>query len=124
MTVEMFCKNVKATVKKFIAQNKAYSFMNPINSTPGYWKSFLNGVLAIVKQLSIPTFFMALFYPDIRWNELMIISKLNSLHNLMEDIDKMSDQEKYRELNKNVVKIYYCGHNNIFKKPNTMINIG
>ena len=110
MTVEMLCKNVKATVKKFIAQNKAYSFMNPINSTPGYWKSFLNGVLAIVKQLRIPTFFMALFYPDIRWNELMIISKINSLHNLMEDIDKMSDQEKYRALNKNVVKIYYCGH--------------
>ena len=40
MTVEMLCKNFKATVKKFIVLSKAYSFMNPINSTPGYWKSF------------------------------------------------------------------------------------
>ena len=59
-------------------------------------EKFLNGVLAIVKQVGIPTFFMALFYPDIRWDELMIISKLHLLHISMEDIEKMPDQEKHR----------------------------
>ena len=106
LTAGMLSKNFKATVKQFIAQNKAYSFMNPIKGTPAYWKKFLHEVFAMVKQLGIPTFFMTLSCADLRWNELiLIISKLNSLNIRMEDIKKMTYQERCETLNKNVVLV-------------------
>ena len=53
-------KNFKATIQQFIAQDKVYSFMSSIKGTPDYWKKLLFEVLAVVKQLGIPTFFMTL----------------------------------------------------------------
>ena len=51
--------------------------MNSIKGTPAYWKKFLHEVLAMVKQLGLPTFFMTLSCADLRWNELIsIISTL------------------------------------------------
>ena len=65
--------------------------MNTIKGTPAYWKRFLFEVLAMVKQLGLPTFFMTLTCADLRWNELVsIISKLNGL-NLSEDDIKNLD---------------------------------
>ena len=61
MTTEMLSKNFKAVAKRFIAQNKAYSFMNPIKGIPAYWKKFLHEVLAMIKQLVIQTFFFFFF---------------------------------------------------------------
>ena len=37
---------------------KGISFMSSIKGTAAYWKTFLSEVLAIVKQLGLPTFFM------------------------------------------------------------------
>ena len=36
---------------------KRHSFMSAIKGTPAYWKKFLHEILAMVKQLGIPTFF-------------------------------------------------------------------
>ena len=47
--------------------------MNSINGTPAYWKKFLHEVLAMLKQLGLPTFFVTLSYADLRWNELISI---------------------------------------------------
>ena len=52
--------------------------MNPCKYTPAYWKMFLFEVLAMVKQLDLPTYLMTLSCADLWWNELVaIISKLN-----------------------------------------------
>ena len=40
LTAGMLSKNFKENVKKFIAKDKAYSFMNVIKGTPAYWKKF------------------------------------------------------------------------------------
>ena len=102
----MLSKNFKATVYQFIAQEKAYSFMSSIKGTPAYWKKILFEVLAMVKQLGIPTFFMTLSCADLRWNELIgIISKLNSLNLSDNDISNMSYQERFDTLNKNLVLV-------------------
>ena len=54
------------------------SFCYAAKGTPAYWKRFLFEVLAMVKQLGLPTFFMTLSCADLHWNELvLIISKLN-----------------------------------------------
>ena len=42
--------------------------MNAIKGAPAYWKRFLYEVLAVVKQLGLPTFFMTLIFADLRWN--------------------------------------------------------
>ena len=46
---------------------------DPVNGTSAYWKKFLFEVLAMVKQLGLPTFFMTLSCADLRWNELISI---------------------------------------------------
>ena len=103
LTADMLSKNFKATAKQFIAQSKTYSFVNPIKGTPAYWKKLLHEILAMVKQLGIPTFFMTLSCADLRRSKLiMVISKLNSF---MEDIEKMSYQERCKVLNKNIVLV-------------------
>ena len=102
----MLSKNFKATVHQFIAQDKVYSFISSIKGTAAYWKNILFGVLEMVKQLGIPTFFMTLSCADLRWNELIgIISKLNSLNLNGNDISSMSYQETCDTLNKNPVLV-------------------
>ena len=52
--------------------------MNSIKGTPAYWKKFKSEVIAMVKQLGVPTFFLTLSSADLRWNELVeIIQILN-----------------------------------------------
>ena len=59
------CHFKKFYVIKFIVRDKAYSFINAIKGTPAYWKKFLHEVLAIVKKLGIPTFFLTLSCADL-----------------------------------------------------------
>ena len=106
LTAGVFSKKFKEAFNQFIARDKAYSFMNAIKGTSAYWKKFLHEVLAMVKQLGIPTFFLTLSCADLRWNELIsIISKLNGLNISEEDIDEMSYYERCDTLNKNPVLV-------------------
>lgn len=66
VTAGMLSRNFKQTVKQFIASDEAFSFMNTIKGTPAYWKKFLNVVLAMVKQLGQPTFFLTLSCADLK----------------------------------------------------------
>ena len=84
ITAGVLSQNFLDTVKSFIGNGEAYQFVNTIKGTPAYWKRFLYKVLAMVKQLGIPTFFMTLSCADLHWNELIsIIVKLN-VENLQE----------------------------------------
>ena len=56
----LLSRSFKETVKRFVAEDKAYSFMSPIKETPTYWKKFMKNVVVMVKQLAIPTFFLTL----------------------------------------------------------------
>ena len=65
--------------------------MNTVKGTPAYWHRLLFEVLAMVKQLGLPIFFLTLSCADLRCNELVsIISKLNGLNLSEEDIDALS----------------------------------
>ena len=55
LTAGMLSRNFKESVKSFVATDEAYSFMNTIKGTPAYWKRFLFEVLAMLKQLGLPT---------------------------------------------------------------------
>ena len=78
--------------------------MNSVKGNPAYWKKFLFEVLAMVKQLGLPTFFMTLSCADLRWNELItIISKLKGEDLSDEHIGSISYFECCRYLNHNPV---------------------
>ena len=79
----MLASDFNEKVNDSISSDKAFTFMNGIKGTPAYWKKFLFDVLAIVKQLGVPTLFMKF----LRWIELMyIISKLNKQYPSDNDI--------------------------------------
>ena len=56
LTAGMLSDNFEGTVRSLIANDSAFSFMDTIKGTPAYWKRFLWEVLAMVKQLGLPTF--------------------------------------------------------------------
>ena len=106
LTAGMLSRNFKETMQQFIASDEAFSFMNTIKGTPAYWKKSLHEVLAMVKQLGLPTFFFTLSCADLRWNEL--ISKILKLEGsvLSEDeIQDLSYQNRCKLLNKNPVLV-------------------
>ena len=68
--------------------------MSSVKRTPAYWKQFLYNILAMVKQLGIPTYFLTLPCADLRWEELpYIINRLNNLGPSEEELKNMSYQE-------------------------------
>ena len=81
ITAGQLKKNFKSTVRSFISEDKGYMFMKSVKGTPAYWKQFLYDVLAMVRQLGLPTLFFTLSCADLRWKELvLIIAKLNKLN--------------------------------------------
>ena len=57
-------QNYKDSIKRLLATDNAFSFMSSVKGTPAYWKQFLFEVLAMVKQLGIPTYFLTLSCAD------------------------------------------------------------
>ena len=87
-TTGMLSKNFKQRVQEFIAKDKAFSFISSIKGTPAPWKNILHQVLAMVKQLGTPIFFLTLPCADLRWKELIsIIFKLNRVDISVEEVD-------------------------------------
>ena len=78
--------------------------MYTIKGTPAYWKKFLYEVLAMVKQLGLPTFFMILSCANLRWNELIsVIAELNGENLEEDDINNMDFFKRCHYLNLNPV---------------------
>ena len=104
MTAGMLSNNFSETVQALVAKDKAYRFMNSIKGTPAYWKKFLHEVLAMVKQLGLPTFFMTLSCADLKWNELIsIISTLKGETLQKEEINRLDYFQRCSYLNLNPV---------------------
>ena len=69
-------------------------------------KKFLFDVLAMVKQLGVPTFFMTLPSTDLKWNELVsIVNKLHKLNMSEEDIENLTYHDRCHLLNSNPVLV-------------------
>lgn len=52
LAAETFKSNFKGIIDRF----DAFSFMRSVKETPAYLKHFLYAVLAVVKQLEVPTY--------------------------------------------------------------------
>ena len=99
-------QNYKESVKRLLSSENAYSFMSSVKGTPAYWKQFLFEVLAMVKQLEMPNYFLTLSCADLRWEELpYIINKLNNLGLSDKELKNLSHQERTKLLNENPVLV-------------------
>ena len=96
--------NFKGAFERFIVIDNTFLFIDPVKGTPVYWKQFLYDVIAMVKQLEIPTYFLTLSYADLKCEELPdIINKLNNLGLSEEELKNLSYQEICNLLNNNLV---------------------
>ena len=72
--------------------------------TTAYWKKSLQEILAMVKQLGRPKFFITLSCPDLCWNELLlIITELRREVFPEDSINKIGFFERFRYRNFNLV---------------------
>ena len=100
----MLGRNYDETIKNFVATDSGYKFMSTIKGTPAYWQHTLSDVLAMTKQLGVPSYFMTLSCADLRWNELVIIiEKLNNRNENTQWVNELDYESRCKILNSNPV---------------------
>jgi hypothetical protein len=97
-------KSNSQAFQNLLLQDQAYLFLRQIPGSPPYWQKFMYEVVAMVKQLGIPTWFMTLSCADLRWPELFqIIAKTKGNDLTDEEVEALSYHERCSMLNLNPV---------------------
>ena len=105
LTVSQIRGNVH-TLQNLVCQDQAYLFLRQIPGTPPYWQKFMYEVVAMVKQLGIPTWFMTLSCADLRWPELFqIIARTQGKNLTNEQVTALSYNERCSIYNLNPVVV-------------------
>ena len=106
LTASQIRSNNMQNLQNLISQDQAYLFLRQIPGTPPYWQNFMYEVVAMVKQLGIPTLFMTLSCADLRWPELFqIIARTQGKNLTNEQVDALSYDERCSMLNVNPVVV-------------------
>ena len=93
-------------LKSLVCQDQAYLFLRQIPGTPPYWQKFMYEVVAMVKQLGIPTWFMTLSCVDLRWPELFqVVARTQGRDITEEEVEALSYVERCQMLNANPVVV-------------------
>ena len=50
---------------------QAYKFLNNVRGSPTYWQNEMYDVLAMLRSLSIPTWFLTLSAGDLHWPKMI-----------------------------------------------------
>ena len=93
-------------VKRFNLSRSGISVLRQIPGTPPYWQKLMYEVVAMVKQLGIPTWFMTLSCADLRWPELFqIIARTQGKSVTDKQVEALSYNERCSMLNLNPVVV-------------------
>ena len=60
-----------AVVEQLVRNEQAYKFLKNVRGSPAYWQDQLYDVLAMLRMLSIPTWFLTLSAADLHWPEMI-----------------------------------------------------
>ena len=60
-----------AALQQLIRTEQAYKFLKNVRGSPSYWQGELYDVLAMLKSLGIPTWFLTLSAADLHWPEMI-----------------------------------------------------
>lgn len=91
-------------VETLIGKDTAFRFLAQVRGTPSYWKRMFNDVLAMQRQLGIPTWFLTLSAADLQWPDVIISIAQQKGHTLTErDVEEMDWKQKNAWLRSNPV---------------------
>ena len=60
-------------VENLIQHDDGYQLLKNVKSSPSYWQDKKKNLMAMIRQLGIPTFFITLSAAETKWTELIII---------------------------------------------------
>ncbi|XP_041961680.1 uncharacterized protein LOC121719960 [Alosa sapidissima] len=73
---------------KILRNDEGYKFLRGIRGTPPYWMSVQKDLFAMIRQLSIPTFFASFSSADLRWPEMLnSILRIEGKQTSVDDLD-------------------------------------
>ncbi|TKS65922.1 ATP-dependent DNA helicase PIF1 [Collichthys lucidus] len=76
------------SLSKIFCNDEGYKFLRGIRGTPPYWMSVQKDLFAMIRQLSIPTFFASFSSADLRWPEMLnSILRLERKTTCVDDLD-------------------------------------
>ena len=82
-------------MQQLVRNQQAYKFLRNIQRSPPYWQHELYDVLAMLRSLGIPTWFLTLSAADLHWPEMIQAVAIQFCRNLSRtDVMKMSIQER------------------------------
>ena len=58
-------------LQQLVRNEQAYKFLRNVRGSPTYWQDELYNVLAVLRSLSIPTWFLTLSAADLHWPEMI-----------------------------------------------------
>ena len=95
----------KDTVNKLVHSEDAYKFLRQGRGSPAYWQHELYELLAMLRCLGIPTWFLTLSAADLHWVEMLETIAIHKGSPLTrKDIKKMSIKERSEKLKANPIQ--------------------
>ena len=90
---------------KLVNLDEGYYIFRQLRNSPAYLEARKKDIFAMIRQLSLPTWFMSLSATDTRWTDLLkMLAKLNNGVDYSDkDIDGLTWQEKTRLVQKDPV---------------------
>ena len=91
-------------LNQLVQKDYAYRILKDVRGTPAYWQKVHYEVLAMIRQLGIPTWFLTLSAADMKWPEVIqIIARQYGTILSDEQVSSLSWEEKCNWLRRNPV---------------------
>ena len=91
-------------LNQLVQKDHAYRLLKEVRGTPAYWQKVHYEVLAMIRQLGIPTWFLTLSAADMKWPEVIqIIARQYGTFLSEEEVLNLSWEEKCSWLRRNPV---------------------
>ena len=82
-------------VAELLKTDQTYKFLQNVRGSPPYWQKVFCDVLAMVRQLGCPTWFMSRSAADMHWPELLtLIEQQRGCQLSEQDVSQLSWDEK------------------------------
>ena len=94
-----------AYLERLVKLDEGYCIFRQLRNSPAYLEKRKKDIFAMIRQLSLPTWFVSLSAADTRWNELLkMLAKLNdAIEYSDKDVEALTWQEKTRLVQKDPV---------------------
>jgi len=93
-------------IKSFVRDDHAFRCLTTVRGSPAYWKRASLDLLAMIRQLGIPTWFMTLSAADLQWPDVIqTVAEQYSESLSAEQISNMSREEKCSYIRQNPASV-------------------